>query len=133
MEKLTLKEFKAKFYPHLTNRDFSKTIGFDNSLVCKIMNGRYECSLGSPRWLELEALCKRYGVELVSTSKYATTEKKLLGAIKNMQYEIHQKDKIIKEYEEVIVELTRAVKVMSNAKSSIKKAEMILTKNQLNK
>ena len=85
MKSITLKQFKERFYPNVTNQQFSKIIGFDNSLICKIMNGAYDCTNRSKKFKELENfIAYNYSLQLISESKFSVAMEKKDKRIKNL-------------------------------------------------
>lgn len=134
MKMISLREFKERFYPQLTGQQFSKMLGVNNSMMNKMLNGKYDCSLKSKSWLALcEYVKNNYNLQLVSENKFVLEGEKVSKVIRNLQLEIKQKDQIIAEYEKTIEELTSAVRIMVGAKSAVEKGKFILNLYKKNK
>lgn len=127
MKSITLKQFKERFYPNVTNQQFSKIIGFDNSLICKIMNGAYDCTNRSKKFKELENfIAYNYSLQLISESKFSVAMEKKDKRIKKLEYELQQKENEIQKYRETINDLLSSVRVMVGAKEALEKGKFIL-------
>ena len=127
MKSITLKEFKERFYPNVTNIEFSRIIGFGNSFVCKVMNGSYDCSLKSKKIKELEDyISYNFNLQLILESPFAVAIDKKDRQIKSLEKELMDKNQEIKQYREVIEELMGSVRIMVGAKESLDKGRFIL-------
>lgn len=134
MKMITLRELKELYYPGLTKQQFADVMNVSNSMMSKMLNGKYDCSIKSNAWM---SLCKyvrdNYNFQLVSENKFVLEGEKVSKIIQNLQLEIREKDQIIAEYEKVIEELTSAVRVMVGAKSAVEKGKFILNLYKKNK
>lgn len=129
MKTITLKQLKQNIYPEWTNCRFAAVMRLDNGVCSKIMNGKYDCTRRSKIWTGLcERVKNNYGYQLISENKFDIAADQAEKIIRNLKYEVEHKDKIIAEYEEVIKELTAAVRVMCGAKQALEKGRFVLHK-----
>lgn len=127
MRNMSLKQFKEEFYPDMKGIEFSAMLGFKNSIINKILNGRYDCSLKGEAWQRLEAQLKKdYGIQLITTSYAAAVVDSKDKTIERLKAELKEKDSIIEQYEEAIEELIKSVRVMVGAKEAIKNGKFKL-------
>ncbi len=129
MKTITLKQLKQNIYPKWTNYAFAEFMGLDNSICSKIMSGKYDCTRRSKVWVELcERVKNNFGYQLISENKFDIAANQAEKIIRNLKYEVEHKDRIIAEYEEVVKELTAAVRVMCGAKQALEKGHFVLHK-----
>lgn len=129
MKTITLKQLKQEIYPEWTNYRFAEVMKLDNCVCSKIMNGKYDCTRRSKVWVELcERVKNNYGYQLISENKFDIAANQAEKIIRKLKYEVDHKDRIIAEYEEVIKELTAAVRVMCGAKQALEKGQFVLHK-----
>lgn len=127
MRSMSLKQFKEEFYPNMKGIEFSAMLGFKNSLINKILNGRYDASLQSDCWKQLETLIKKdYGIQLITTSYVAAVVDNKDKTIERLKAEIKERDAIIEQYEDVIKDLLQSVRVICGAKEAIRNGEFKL-------
>lgn len=127
MKSITLKQLKERFYPNVTNQEFARILGFDNSLICKIMNGSYDCSTKSKRFKELEEYIEyNFKLQLISESPYVLAMEKKDKQIQKLEMELRYKEDEIEMYRKVIEDLMGSVRIMVGAKESVEKGKFIL-------
>lgn len=129
MKSITLKKFKEEYFPELTGQQFSKMLGFDNSFINKVLHGTYKCNYKSKRYLELARHIKtNYSLQLISDNEFDIEAEKARKIFASLNMRIKEQDEEIKILKETVLELTSAVRIMSNAKDSIEKAEFVVNK-----
>ena len=119
MKCITLKEFKEMFFPNTKGIEFSKKIGFTNSFINKIMNGRYDCRRGK-EFERLNKYVKQYGYELINDNYIAKEADKCEKIFNKMQHEIDIRDAKIRDLENLVEDLLKSVRIMSTAKEAYK-------------
>lgn len=123
MKQQSLRDFKKEKFPTMQNYKFSAMLGFDNSLISKILNGKYDCPNNSPKWVELKQyMAKNYDIVLVKTSSH----EQFFEALDNKEYTIkrltkenEQLKKEKAELEEYITRLLSSIRVIEEGKCGV--------------
>lgn len=128
MKMITLNELRLRFHPNLTKYKFAEEMGLNNSLCSKILSGKYDCSLGSKKWLELcEHVRNKYNLQLVSENKFAIEGEKATRIINNLKRENKELREIKSQYEQVIEDLLKCIKIKNTVEEITKKANQRLS------
>ena len=123
MKMITLQELKDRFHPNLTKQQFAEEMGLPNTVCCKMMKGKYDCSLKSKLWLNLcDYVRTKYNLQLVSENKFAIEGEKAFRVINNLKQENEELKRILKDYEEIIEKLKSAIRVKKEANDIIEDA-----------
>lgn len=129
---MTLKEFKEVYFQELTNQQFSSELGFDNSFISKVMNGIYQTSKRSIRLEQLKNyILEKYNIEIdlhSAYNSYAVKNEELKEEITSLKETIKKRNNEIKELEQIIFNISSAVRLMSDVKDSLKSKKFDLKK-----
>lgn len=123
MKQMSLRDFKKEYFPNMKGIEFSEMLGFDNSLINKVLNGKYDCSLKSPKWVELKNYMKTYyEIDLINTSKTVPffetidNKEKTIDRLKKENAELKQE---VEELEELVANLMKGIKLSSDIRNTI--------------
>lgn len=123
MKQQSLRDFKKDNFPNMSGIKFSAMLGFDNSLISKILNGKYDCPNNSPRWVELKQyMAKNYDIDLVKTSSHEQFFEALDNkdyTIKRLTKENEQLKKEKAELEEYITKLLSSIRIVEEGKCAV--------------
>ena len=123
MREMSLRDFKEEYFPTMKGVEFSAMLGFNNSFISKILNGKYDCPTTSPKWVELAEWVKRYyEVKLVTTApsaKFFEVIDNRDKTINRLRKENEELKKENQEMQELIVRLMGSVRLCEDVKKAI--------------